>query len=332
MINGLSKFKKNTFGITENINNSELINSQIEHLEARKYICDILTDNINEINNNDIYLTQTIFDIKKSGEECKELIEDFAQSNTDFSKDIINVFSDINEDHMNSSKKMEALSLDIDNLTADSLDTLNQMNSLIETFKNLNEEYKQITSISQDIKSIASKTNLLSLNASIESARAGEFGVAFAVVAQEVKQLADLTEQKTHDITDTLERVSARINEVAQAIDLNKQALAAMSDRATKSKLLLEDLQNSQNKSAESVNKAKVLTEESAKITQNTQDLADSLVVHWNNQLKINNQLLEDSQIKVQNFITAVSMLTQFKNIDELNEGILKNEKLKEGK
>lgn len=332
MKDSLSKFKKNTFGTTEDKKNSELLNSQIEHLEARKYICDILTDNINEINHNDIYLTQTIFDIKKSGQECKELIETFAQSNTDFSKDIINVFSYINDGHMNSSKKMEALSLDIDNLNIESSDTLKQMNSLIETFENLNKEYKEITAISQDIKSIASKTNLLSLNASIEASRAGEYGVGFAVVAQEVKQLADLTDQKTRDITETLGRVSTCINEVAQAIELNKNALAAMSDRATKSKLLVEDLQDSQHKSAQHVDKAKALTEESAKITKTTQDLADSLVDHWNNQLKINDQLLEDSQVKVQNFITAVSMLTQFKNIDTLNEEILKNEKLKEEK
>ena len=100
-----------------------------------------------------------------------------------------------------------------------------------EIVQDMNESTKQINAISETIANITAQTNLLSLNASIESARAGEAGRGFAVVAEEIRKLADQSKISTEEIKIIIASIQKKSDLAVKAIKstetvVNEQDLA----------------------------------------------------------------------------------------------------------
>ena len=89
----------------------------------------------------------------------------------------------------------------------------------------LTENTKEVAEITQNIFDISSQTNMLALNASIESARAGEAGRGFAVVAEQTRQLTEGISQITAKLQENAEETQERINGVLEASEQEKNLI-----------------------------------------------------------------------------------------------------------
>ncbi len=108
--------------------------------------------------------------------------------------------------------------------------------------KRLAESSQEISKIVAVVSSIASRTNLLALNASIEAARAGEAGRGFAIVADEVRQLADRSAKALKEIEQIVLQIQSETNLVMMAMEEGTQQVIDGTKRAEQAKGSLEDI------------------------------------------------------------------------------------------
>jgi twitching motility protein PilJ len=108
--------------------------------------------------------------------------------------------------------------------------------------KRLAESSQQISQIVSVISQIASRTNLLALNASIEAARAGESGKGFAIVADEVRQLADRSAKALKEIEQIVLQIQSETGQVMAAMEQGTQQVIQGTKLAEQAKRSLDDI------------------------------------------------------------------------------------------
>ncbi|MBE5935934.1 MAG: hypothetical protein E7262_09120 [Lachnospiraceae bacterium] len=268
--------------------------------------------------------TKYVSELDESSDNSLIIFKEIASGNTtntesvskqsEMSSEITKLINEMSTETSNAMKKAEA-SLNQLNTSKKFMEELkNKSNQLIKynndvmiSIAEFVDNARNVRNITEGINDISSQTNLLSLNASIESARAGEAGKGFAVVAEEIRKLADETgilvgniesivvslEEKASTAQSVVDLVVKSIESENQTIDNTMNQFEYMENDMT---MLGIDMKNILSKTTNVVNYNKEIMEHIAQLSASTEELTayteDALTMYEENKQKTHNTKL----------------------------------------
>ena len=166
--------------------------------------------------------------------------------------------------------------LDVVKASYDSIEALSkEIDSLAQKINSLHASSSDITKVVDVIKSVAEQTNLLALNAAIEAARAGEQGRGFAVVADEVRTLAQRTQDSTSEIEAFISTLQADASAAHQVIENSQQKAIIAVENSRNVESTLQDITTSIGNIFSMTEQVATAIEEQSVVTQ---DVAQNIV------------------------------------------------------
>lgn len=196
---------------------SKVVKNQVEVgnelMEKLQVSSKTVKESMNEIAAATSMTAENIYEQNNQTQEIQNALDEAAKR----SENMINVASESEKAVQDNIETVRELKEQSENIA-----TVND--KVTEAMRALTDKTKEVSEITEMIFSISKQTNMLALNASIESARAGEAGKSFAVVAEQIRELAEQTRVSTENIASIIGELESNADNVVQLVDDSVQA------------------------------------------------------------------------------------------------------------
>lgn len=240
-----------------------------------------------------------VVEVGNSSERQASLVDDAATSLADASRGIAQVDE--------AAKAMAASASEGNKAVTETIEAMDRLKSQVEVsaakVQELDAAGQKIGDIVKTIDSIAAQTNLLALNAAIEAARAGEHGRGFAVVADEVRKLAEQSSLATKEIGALIGSVRSTVKETVEAIQTTSQEAEDGVTRSTLAGEALEDI-------LASAERVKQHADEVAKVTYEATSAMENVALAARDNLTASREMTEGTE-RVTHAITNVAAISE---------------------
>ncbi|MDD3463768.1 MAG: methyl-accepting chemotaxis protein [Sulfurospirillaceae bacterium] len=178
------------------------------------------------------------------------------------------------EDNSSSFEVLESMSRSLNDVVAKIIDSSDKEQDMASQIQTVVAQTDQIKGVLEMIKDIADQTNLLALNAAIEAARAGEHGRGFAVVADEVRKLAERTQKSLAEIDATISVIVQGVTQLSTSMEVNAENIRHISESAHS---VQGETEETKNRTLESIEVSKKASKKVVEISHMTNVMMEQM-------------------------------------------------------